>query len=234
MAKLMYEHVFAAGGFSGESFDIAQGPANTGVINVLLSAGDGALTDQAPHVLVSTGALTAPRALDISGMETESANGGSQALKGRFFYLSVLNTNIVTNNITITSSGTINGEASLVIDFEGDYLFHHVAGGVWRVNVLPRTVPDTASLIRLVIASGDWTNNSVKVLATGTPGVGEIGPHGLAAYNSYLVQVINTDQTPDEMVDVELQFAASGDITLRKAPKAPAFNGVVVISGTTD
>jgi len=234
MAFLTYSHLMASGGFSGESFDIAAGPANTGIIDTLLSAGDGALTDEAPHVLVSTGALGAARALDISGMETESGAGGGAALRGRFFYLSILNTDITTNNITVAAGSTINGLGSLVIDFEGDYLFHHISGGDWRVNVLPRTTPDTASLVRIPFVSGDWTSNAITVLATGTPGAGQVGPHGLAAYNSYLVQVINTDQTPDEMVSVELQFAASGDITLRKAPRAAAFAGVVVISGTTD
>ena len=57
MAKMNYEHVFSSAGFSGESFDIAQGPANTGVIDVLLSVGNGALTEDAPHALVSTGVL---------------------------------------------------------------------------------------------------------------------------------------------------------------------------------
>jgi len=234
MAKLMYEHVFAAGGFSGESFDIAVGPANTGLIDVLLSAGDGALTDNAPHALVSTGALTAARALDISGMETEGAGGGGQALNGRFFYLSVQNTDIETNPITISSSTSINGVGTLVIDNVGDYLFTHLSGGVWRANFLPSTVPDTASMVRVTFAAADWVGNAITILRTGTPGAGQVGPHDLAAYNSYLVQIINTDQTPDEMVDVELQFAGSGNITMRKAPRAAAFAGIAVISGTVD
>lgn len=234
MSSINYTHIFAAGGFSGESFDVAAGPANADLIDVLLSVGDGALSDQAPHVLVSTGALGAPRTLDITNMETESGAGGGQALNGRFFYLSVLNTDIVTNSITVVAGTSINGLGSLVIDFEGDYLFHHISGGVWRVNVLPRTVPDAASLVRIPFVTGDWASNALTVIATGTPGAGEVGPHDLAAYNSYLVQVINTDQTPDEMVDVEIQFAGTGNITLRKAPRAPDFAGIVVISGTTD
>ena len=232
MAKLLYEHVFAAGGFSGESFDIAVGPANTGIIDVLLSVGDGALTDQAPHVLVSTGLLAAPVALDISGMEVESVAGGSQALKGRFFYLSVQNSDIGTNNITITSSDTINGAASLVIDTAGDYLFHHIAAGVWRVNYLASAPFMAAEVARISFLTTDWVSNAITVIQTGSPTAGQVGPHGLAAYGTYLAQVINTSVTPNEMVDVELQFAGSGNVTMRKAPAAPIFNGVIVLGGT--
>jgi len=232
MSKLHYANVFASGGFAGESFDIAAGPANTGLIDVLLSAGDGALTDEAPHVLASTGALGAPRALDISGMETESA-GGAQALRGRFFYLTVQNSDIdSTNTLTLSSSATINGAASFVIDTTGDYLFHHIASGVWRANYLPDGYPSSAELQRIPFATTDWVSDAITVIASGSPGAGQVGPHDFAPYNSYIVQVLNTDLTPDEMVDVETQFAGSGNVTIRKAARQAAFNGIVVIVGT--
>jgi len=237
MAKLNYEHVFSSAGFSGEQFDIAAGPADALIIDGLLSVGDGLLTEDAPHVLVSTGALGGARVLDLTGLEAESAAKGGQALDGRFFYLSVQNTDILTNSITVSGGATINGDATFVIAIEGDYLFHHVTGGVWRVNLLPRPSENIATLARVPFASADWDAgvvNMIKVIQTGTPGAGEVGPHLITVAGTYVVQVINTDLTPNELVDVEIQYAANGDVTLRKAQKAPDFNGVAVLIGTMD
>jgi len=227
MAKFFYENVAAAAGFSGESFDIAQGPANTGIIDVLMSAGTAsALTGDAPHVLVSTGALGAANALSIAGMESETAGEGGAALRGRFFYLSVQNTDISTNNITVSATSTINGLATLVIDHVGDYLFHHIAAGVWRVNTLATPAQSFATLVRIPFTTGDWGGVNTYTITQAA--------HGLTAHNSYIIQVINTDLSPVEQVDVEMQFAASGNITLRKAPRAADFNGIAIIAGTLD
>jgi len=237
MAKLNYEHVFSSAGFSGEQFDIAAGPADTGIIDVLLGVGDGALTEDAPHVLTSTGVLGGARTLDLTGLESESAAKGGQALDGRFFYLSVQNTDILTNSITVSGGATINGNGNFVISTEGDYLFHHVSGGVWRCNILPRPSEKLATLARISFTSADWaagTEDMIKIVQTGAAGAGEVGPHDITASGSYIVQVINEDLTPDEQVDVEIQYASNGDITLRKARKAPDFNGVAIIVGTLD
>ena len=237
MAIAHYTHIFSAAGFSGEQFDIAAGPEDTGIIDVLLSVGDGALTEDAPHVLISTGSLGGARNLDISGLESESAEKGGQALDGRFFYLSVQNTDITTYSITVSGGATINGSATFTISNEGDYLFHHVTGGVWRVNILPRPAEKLATLARIPFTTSDWTSGTadmIKILQTGSPAAGEVGPHDITVAASYVVQVINTDLTPDELVDVEVQYAANGDITLRKAKKAPDFNGVAIIVGTLD
>jgi hypothetical protein len=113
-----------------------------------------------------------------------------------------------------------------------------VSGGVWVANQLPRPTEPLATLARIPFASTVWdagaSKNVIKVLQTGSPAAGEIGPHGLNPAGSYIVQVINTDATPDEMVDVEVQFAANGDITLRKAGKGADFAGVVVIVGSLE
>lgn len=238
MAKFFYEHVASGAGFSGEQFDIAAGAADVGIIDVLLSAGNGALTDDAPHVLVSTGALFAGGVtLSLNGMEVESASKGGQALNGRFFYLSVQNSNIVASNITVSGSGTINGSASFVISHEGDYMFHHVSGGNWRVNVLPQPSESHATIAKVPFASTKWdagaVKNTIVVKQSGIAGLGEIGPHGLSVSGSYVVQVVNTDMTPNELVDVEIQYNSSnGDITLKKASKGPDFAGVVVVVGS--
>jgi len=237
MAQVNYTHVFSSAGFSGEQFDIAAGPADALIINGLLSVGNGLLTEDAPHVLISTGALGGARILDISGLESESVAKGGQALDGRFFYLSIQNTDILSNSITVSGGATINGSATFVISTEGDYLFHHVTGGVWRVNLLPRPSEKIATLARVPFAAADWALgivNAVKVIQTGSPGTGEVGPHLITVAGTYVVQVINTDLTPNELVDVEIQYAANGDVTLRKAQKAPAFNGVAVLIGTMD
>lgn len=237
MAKLFYEHVLAGAGFSGETFDIAAGGADLGIIDVLLSAGNGALTENAPHMLLSTGTLFAGGVtLSIAGMEVESV-GGTQALNGRFFYLSVQNGNIGASNITVSGSGTINGAGTFVISSVGDYLFHHSSGGAWRVNYLPRPTEPHATIKRVSFASTVWdadvlNPNTIVITAATAPGLGEVGPHGLVAYSSYVVQVINTDMTPDEQVDVETQFDSSGNITLRKSPKGADFAGIAIIVGS--
>jgi hypothetical protein len=238
MARINYATLLATGGFAGETFDIAQGPADTGIIDVLLSVGAGALTCDAPHALVSTGALGAAVALDISGMEVETAAEGSMALNGRFFFLSVQNSDIVTNNLTITSSVTINGAASLVIKAQGDYLFTHEEGGKWRANILPLPSEAHATIARIPFLATDWdagaVKNTIKILQTGVPAAGQVGPHKLKVYHSYNVDIINKDLTPNEMVDVEIQFNADGSILLKKAPKAADFAGVAVIVGSLD
>jgi len=98
MAKSFYEAIIASGGFAGEVFDVAAGAANTDIIDVLLSAGDGALTQNAPINLISTGALGATRDLDITAAEDD----------GRVFFLSVRNSDITTNDLPITATTDIN------------------------------------------------------------------------------------------------------------------------------
>lgn len=214
------------------------GSADTRLISNLLSTGNGVLTTHAPMVMVSTGALGAPRTLSLADMETELVSEGGEALRGRVFFLGVDNTDISTNGITVSSSSTINGAATFVISSTGDYLFQHVAGGVWRCNVMPRPAEKIASLVRIPFAAADWSagvvKNMIKILQTGAPAAGEVGPHSLTPSGSYLVQVLNTDLSPAEQVDVEIQFDNSGNVTLRKAQKAKPFNGVVVISGSLD
>ena len=216
---------------------VFDGSADTDIQDVLLSVGAGALTEDAPHVIVSSGALGAARQLDISAMEVESAALGSMPLDGRFFYLSVQNSDILTNNLTVVSSSTINGAASLVISSEGDYMFHHVSGGVWLVNILPRPSEKLATLARVDFLDSDWaagTANQIKVIQTGTPGAGEVGPHLISAADTYLIQVFNTDLGTNEIVDAEIQVDSNGDILIYKAGLGQAFNGTVVISGTLD
>ena len=215
---------------------VVDGSADTSIISNLLKSGNGNLTTDAPHFLKSSGAVGAARALNISAMEAESAVQGSQALRGRFFYLSIQNTDLSTNNITVTSSGTINGAASLIITTPGDYMFHHFQLGEWRANQMPRISEHHASVARVTFMAADWdagaSKESIKILQQGVPVAGEVGPHSLRIDASYVVQVLNTDLTPPELVDVEVQFDSSGNVTLRKAKKAPDFNGTAVIVGS--
>ena len=240
MAVTNYSHVIMTGGFSGESFDISAGAADVGLIDVLLSLGNGAVTENIPAALVSTGALGGARALSLAGAEAEFA--GAAAMNGRIIFLSIQNSDIDTNNLTITGSVTINGEASLVISNQVDLVLQHVASGVWRANVLPRPSQNPAAIARVSFASTVWDahltdKNTIKILQdpTATPAAGEVGPHALLKSGSYVVEVINTDLTPDEKVDVEVQFdAATGNITLKKAPKAADFAGICVIIGSLE
>lgn len=218
---------------------VMDGSADTSLITNLLKAGNGALTCDAPFVLVSTGALSAARTLSIAGLETESAQEGSEAMPGRFFYLSVENSDISNSNkITVSSSATINGAATFEIKAASDYMFYHVANGVWRCNILPKAGENHATIARVPFTAAMWsagaTINQIEIIPSGGLAAGQAGPHGLLVAGSYVVTVINTDLTPDEQVDVETQFAASGLITMVKAAKAKPFNGVAVIVGSLD
>lgn len=236
MASLSYNHVFSSAGFSGESFDIAQGPVNTGIIDVLLSVGNAALTVDAPHVLVSTGTLGGARSLDLAAMESELVSDGGVELNGRFFYLSVQNSDISSvNSLTVSGSVSINGADEFVIASKGDYIFHYVTGGAWRCNILATPGENLATFKRISFLASDWVGNKIVVKQSAPILAGQIGPHGLTPYAGYLISVLNTSLTPQEYVDVEIhQDPSNGDFTLVKAAKAPAFNGLVLMSGSLD
>jgi hypothetical protein len=82
----------------------------------------------------------------------------------------------------------------------------------------------------------DWNNgtlNEITILATGVPGVGQIGPHGLAVNDSYVVSVFA--DSDNEKVDVGIVVdPGTGNVTLTKTGLGASFNGRVVIvdSGT--
>lgn len=144
MAKNFYETIIASGGFAGEFFDIALGPANVGVIDILLtsssSTAPATLQENAPLFLTSSGSLSDPRGLDISGVEDD----------GRFFFLSVQNDDLDVNSLTIISTTSLNGKADLVITSPGDYVFVHSANGVWRVQAV--YTPEEKSNLELQMA----------------------------------------------------------------------------------
>lgn len=194
------------------------------------------VTEDLPLSIKSTGALGAPAIIDLSGAEAEIAGNGGVALKGRMHYLSVRNTDILSNFITLVASSTINGSATpYTIKTEGDYILMHEESGAWRLNVLPRPAENLAVMARVDFVSADWSAaNKIKCIQTGVPGLNEIGPHDITVNASYIVQIVNTDLAPDEQVGLQVQFAANGDITIGKAAKAPAFAGTLLIVGTID
>jgi len=127
----IFESILVSGGISGEAYDINQGPLQTDIISDLLQDGSPTspsfLQENTPIHLISTGDLTGPRELDISGAETN----------GRLFFLSIRNSDIDVYSLTIVSSDVINDNSELEIFFPGDYVFVHVSNGIWRVqNVL--------------------------------------------------------------------------------------------------
>lgn len=212
----------------------ATGPGGAGTTGTC--EGACAITEDTPLMIKSTGALGAPAIIELVGAEAEIAGNGGVALKGRMHYLSVRNTDILANAITLVAGATINGSAvPYTIKTEGDYLLMHEEGGAWRLNVLPRPAENLAVMARVDFVSADWSAaNKIKCIQTGIAGLNEIGPHDITVSKSYVVQIVNTDLTPDEQVGVQVQFAANGDITLGKAAKAPAFAGTLLIVGTID
>jgi hypothetical protein len=221
--KTFYEAIIAQGGFAGQVFDVAAGPANTDIIDVLLSAGDGSLTGNAPVNVISTGALGAARSLDISGVEQN----------GRFFYLSVRNSDLNSNSLTITPTTSINGSATLVLTAPADYIFVHESGGVWRAYYQFQTASTSTSVFRATFLSAVWsagTANQITIIRTGSPGAGQIGPHNLPLASSYVVQVFrDSDNT---LVDTGAKVdPVTGNVTLSKTGLGAAFNGRVILVG---
>ena len=226
---------------------VFEGSDNTLIQDTLLKdlapAAEANLTEDAPHLLVSSGALGASRILNISLLEAESVAKGGRALKGRFFQLSVQNTDVNNSfsgySLTVKGSGTINGAATLVITSPNDYWFTHDQNGNWIATIMPAPGDKLSSTKRIPFTAGKWNEgankNTIKVLQTGVPGLGEIGPHELANYDTYQVQVWDLSGTRSELVDAEIQVdKTTGDIIIQKASLGANFAGEVIITGTLD
>jgi hypothetical protein len=223
------------------------GSANTLIQDTLLKdlapLAEANLTEDAPHLLVSSGALGGNRILNISALEVESAVKGGRALKGRFFQLSVQNSDVNNSftgySLTVKGSGTVNGAASLVITSPNDYWFTHDQNGNWIATLMPSPGDKIATTKRIPFAAGKWNEgankNTIRVLQSGIPGLGEIGPHELANYDTYQVQVWDLSGTRSELVDAEIQVdKTTGDIIIQKASLGANFAGEVIITGTLD
>lgn len=85
--------------------------------------------------------------------------------------------------------------------------------------------------------AADWAAgvaNEVQIVRLpGVPGPGQIGPHIQGLGSSYMVQVYR-DLGGNVLTKVNIQIdinTASGLITLRKVPGAPAFDGRVIVGG---
>lgn len=223
------------------------GSENAGIQDTLLKdlppATPANLTEDAPHLIVSSGALGGNRILDISLMENESVSKGGKPLNGRFFQLSVQNTDVSNApggfSLTLQGSGNINGAATMVISSPNDYWFTHDQNGNWIATIMPSTGDSIPSTKRIPFSAGKWnegaTKNQIKVLASGVPALGEVGPHGLAVYDSYHVEVFDLTGTRAELVDAEIQVdKTTGDIYILKASLGSNFSGEVIITGTLE
>jgi hypothetical protein len=151
---------------------------------------------------------------------------------GRYFFLSVRNSDITTNALTVTATTDINGGGiSLVINEASDFLFVHETGGTWRAYRQQFT--SGASIFRDTFIVGDWTGgtaNRIVVIQTGAPAAGEIGPHGLAIASSYATQVYR--DSDDELVDLGIEVdPPTGDITLKKTGLGTNFAGRLIVVG---
>jgi hypothetical protein len=227
MAKSFFETIIASGGFAGENFDVAAGPANTGVIDVLLSVGNGVLTEDAPISMISTGALGATRDLSLVNIEQD----------GRIFFLSVRNSDITTNSLTVTATTEVNGSTAtnpFTISVATDYIFVHETGGTWRAYQQKQSQGADSQVFRATFSAANWsggTANQITILQTGAPAAGQIGPHALSIASSYAVMVFR--DSDDELVDVGVVVATgTGNITLTKAGLGADFAGRVIVIGT--
>lgn len=228
--KHFYEAIIAEGGFAGQVFDVTVGaggsfPDNLDIINVLLENGNGVLTGNAPVNIISTSLLNAPRTLNIAATEQN----------GRFFFLSVRNTDIATNNLTVVATTDINGGGTnFVIASARDFLFVHETGGTWRAYEQKENLSNFARVFRTTFLAATWsagTANRITVVRTGAPGAGQVGPHGLALASSYVVQVYR--DSDNQLVDTGVVVdGATGNITLSKTGLGQNFAGRLIVVGT--
>lgn len=228
--KHFYEAIIAEGGFAGQVWDVTAGaggsfPDNLDIQDILLEVGNGALTGNAPINLISTGTLGAPRTLNITATEQN----------GRIFFLSIRNTDITTNNLTIVATTDINGGgASFVVSSPRDFIFVHETGGTWRAYEQKENLSNFARAFRATFLAGTWsagTANRITIIRTGAPAAGQIGPHGLALASSYTVMVFR--DSDNQLVDVgAVVDPVTGNITLSKTGLGANFAGRVIVVGT--
>lgn len=228
--KHFYEAIIAEGGFAGQVWDVTAGaggsfPDNLDIQDILLEVGNGALTGNTPINLISTGTLGAPRSLNITATEQN----------GRIFFLSVRNTDITTNNLTVVATTDINGGgASFVISSARDFIFVHETGGTWRAYEQKENLSNFARAFRATFLAATWsagTANRITIIRTGAPAAGQIGPHGLALASSYTVMVFR--DSDNQLVDTGVVVdPGTGNITLSKTGLGQNFDGRVVVIGT--
>ncbi len=227
MTRDFVETIVLGGGLAGTVFDIAAGPANTALIDVLLSAGDGIVTADIPLFLRSTGALGAARTLTLDDAEDDGP---------RVVFIDFNNTDIAGNNIIVSGSVTINGAASITVSEVSQWILFHVGGGIWyALRQWPQNTVEGAAVRRLAFAGGVWAAgvvDQITITQSAGPAAGEIGPHGLDVADSYIVQVYDTSGADSILVGTEAEVdPATGNITLIKAPAVADFAGTVIIIG---
>ena len=79
--------------------------------------------------------------------------------------------------------------------------------------------------------ASDWVGGQIKVIRSGVPAPGQIGPHKLPLagyYNSSVYALLPGNRTKEVGLTI-LQDRATGDILLIKAGLVPSFNGVVLL-----
>ena len=125
MAKEFFTAIIAKGGFAGEYFDLNVGPLEEDIVDQLFATAITSpvvLQENTPINLISTGVLGATKELDLQNVEQN----------GRLIFVSIRNSDIAFNNITITPTSTINGNPNLTINSAVDFILAHETGGIWR------------------------------------------------------------------------------------------------------
>ena len=104
-----------------------------------------------------------------------------------------------------------------------------------RVSILEE-VAGLAKSSRFITT--DWTSGAnsreIKIIQSGVPGAGELGPHEFTAGVPYAISVFKDSPAPVIVgVDLEMDISlTTGNIILRIAPLSTPFDGRVIISSS--
>jgi hypothetical protein len=117
------------------------------------------------------------------------------------------------------------------VNFHGNVTVVDEGGGVAGVTI--GAITAAAKQVEVAFFVADWVNHQIDVIPAGVPGAGQIGPHTLPVLGKeYVVSVYKTvgvNLRKPVGLDILVNIA-TGVVSLRKAPLAAAFDGVVTLS----
>jgi hypothetical protein len=99
--------------------------------------------------------------------------------------------------------------------------------GLWAVGS-----PSPGGSVSINFSTSDWNGgNSILVIASGTPGSGQIGPHNIPAGNVLYtkVQLKSGSEYTEVFLDTEYD-SVTNTILITKTSNYPVFDGAILVS----